>query len=179
MATLEIRLFGTLSLTYGGHPLPRLPSKRVKNLLSYLLLNRDDLHPRERLEALFCGELDDRKARHCLNTALWRLNQVLSLPEHDAHPYLRVDSAAIGFNTASDFRLDVAEFEAQCQLARGMGDRFGQQKADLYHHAVDLYNGDLLTDCYEEWCLLERERLVRLHLRALGHLLSYHSENGE
>lgn len=179
MGTLEIKLFGTLSLVRDRQPLARFPSKRVKDLLSYLLLNRDVLHPREQLAGLFWPEMDTRKARHCLNTALWRLNQVLLRPGEREHPYLRVDADTIGFNTASDFRLDVAEFEAHCALAGELGPQSSQRRAALYHQAVTLYQADLLTDCYDDWCIVERERLVRLHMRALGQLVEHYAQQNE
>ena len=152
----------------------RFPSKRAKDLLSYLLLNRDTLHPRYHLAGLFWSDLDDRQARRSLNTALWRLNQVLAEPGRRDHPYLRVDAETIGFNTASDFRLDVAEFESYCMLAREVGDQSAEKQANLYRRAVGLYGGNLLVDCYEDWCGMERERLAHLHHVALSHLVSFH-----
>ena len=179
MGTLQIRLFGTLSLERDGQPLPRFPSRRVKDLLSYLLLNRDTLHSREYLSGLFWGEREDRQARHCLNTTLWRLHGVLGQSEVHGHPYLRIDSQNLGFNTASDVRLDVAEFETRCSWAEQIGEQSPEQQAVLYRQAVTLYQADLLTDCYEDWCLVERERLQCLYLRALGHLLTYHAARSE
>lgn len=179
LATLTIRLLGTLVLEREGQQLGRFPSKRAKDLLSYLLLNRDTIHPRHHLAGLFWSDLDDRQARRSLNTALWRLNQVLAETGRRDHPYLRVDAETIGFNTASDFRLDVAEFESLCMLAREVGDQSDEQQATLYRRAVQLYGGDLLVDCYEDWCAFERERLAQLHHSALSHLVSYHSARGE
>ena len=34
----------------------------------------------------------------------------------------------------------------------------------------------MLTDCYEEWCIQERERLQCMYLRALERLLSHYAE---
>ena len=36
-----------------------------------------------------------------------------------------------------------------------------------------------MLDCYEDWCLVERERLGRLYLGALGQLLTFHSQRQE
>lgn len=178
MSALEIRMFGTLSLVRDGQPVSRFPSKRVKDLLSYLLLNRDDSHQRERLAGLFWGDLDDHKARHCLNTSLWRLHQVLAHPKNAPHPYLRVDSQTIGFNTASGFVLDVAEFETRCAWGDEAGNHSPEQQAEFYRQAITYYTTDLLVDCYDDWCLVERERLQRMYLRVLSCLLSYHTQCG-
>lgn len=179
MSTLEVRLFGTLSIEREGRPLARFPSRRVQDLFSYLILNRDSVHSREYLAGLFWGDLDERKARHCLNTALWRLRRVLRPSEDREDTYLRVDARSIGFNTASNTRIDVAEFEARCALAEQIGPHARDQQAVLYQQAVALYREDLLVDCYDDWCLVERERLRHLYLRALSQLLTYHSERRE
>lgn len=176
MATLEIRVFGTLSLERDGQPLDRFPSKRVRDLLGFLVLNRDRVHSREQLAGLFWGELDDRRARHCLNTALWRLHRVLAPRGLQHAPYLRVDAQTIGFNPDSDVRLDIAEFEQYCHWADQVGPAMAERQAQLHRQALHLYRGPLMTDCYEDWCLIERERVQNLYLRSLGRLLGFHSE---
>ena len=173
MSTLEIKLFGTLSLERAGQPLPHFPSRQVKDLLAYLLLNRHSPHAREHLAGMFWSECDGDRARHCLNTALWRLQRVLGPPPEGGRTYLRVDTQHIGFNTSSDFRLDVADFENRCAWAERV--ESPDQQALLYKQAIACYRADLLVDNYEDWCLVERERLHTLYLRALGRLLAYHA----
>lgn len=178
MSTLEVTLFGTLSVQVGGTPLAQLPSGKIKHLLAYLLLNRHTVHPREQLAGLFWGDEGDQRARHCLNTALWRLNRMLAQPGPRTQSYLRIDAQNIGFNTASDSWLDVDEFESRCTLADQIGRDAPEKQAALYQQAVARYRGDLLVDCYEDWCLIERERFRCLYLRALGHLLTYYAARG-
>jgi tetratricopeptide (TPR) repeat protein len=43
---------------------------------------------------------------------------------------------------------------------------------------VACYPADLLIDCYEDWCLIERERFRCMYLRALSRLLAYYSAAG-
>jgi DNA-binding SARP family transcriptional activator len=179
MATLEIRMFGTLRVLPADRPMSRFPTKRVKDLFSYLLLQRHTLHSREALAELFWDGTRGQNPRHCLNTALWRLNRVLGEAVSDGHPYLRVDANFIGFNTASDIWLDVAEFENRCLWAEQLGSGAADQQAALYQQAIALYQGDLLVDCYEEWCLVERERLQRMYLCALEFLIDHHIARAE
>lgn len=179
MAALEIQLFGSLALLSDGQPLARVPSRRGNELLAYLLLNRHTLHARERLAGLFWGDSDEQKARHCLNTTLWRLQGVLGRLPSRQQSYLKVDSRHIGFNVTSDYHLDVAEFETRCAWAEQLESDAVDQQAFLLRQAITFYRADLLPNCYEEWCLVERERLQNLYLRALGRLLTYHASHDE
>jgi DNA-binding SARP family transcriptional activator len=107
------------------------------------------------------------------------LRRVLGEPEKGEHPYLRVDAQHIGFNTASECRIDVAEFESRCAWADQIGHVSPEQQALLLHQAVDLYRADLLVDCYEDWCLTERDRLQRMYRHALELLIEYHAARGQ
>jgi DNA-binding SARP family transcriptional activator len=128
---------------------------------------------------LWWGDREPSKARHCFNTALWRLRQVLeALPSHHA-PFLIVEANEIGFNTNSDFWLDVDEFEKMCALARQLGPGNEEATANALKRAVALYRDDLLPDCYEEWCLIERQRLQQLYLFALSRLAAFHTRRHE
>jgi DNA-binding SARP family transcriptional activator len=176
MAALSITLFGAMSLHGTDQPAGQFPSGKIRNLLAYLLLNRQTTHAREHLAGLFWGDQDEQKARHCLNTALWRLNRLLDESHPTTHPYLRVDAQTIGWNTASVIRLDIEEFESRCTLADQMGDDAPEQQARLYEQAIECYRADLLIDCYEDWCLIERERFRFLYLHALGRLMAYHMD---
>ena len=178
MSTLRIRLFGSFALERDGQSLPRFPSRKVRDLLAYLALNRHTTFSREHLAGLFWGDFDDEKARHSLNTALWRLNGVLAARDGErGRGYLRVTAQEIGMSSTADVWVDVAEFESRCSLAQRA--ETPQARAALETQAVSFYTGDLLADCYEDWCDLERERLRCLYLGALGRLVSYHARRGE
>jgi DNA-binding SARP family transcriptional activator len=176
--TLHINLFGSLELERDGQPLARFASRKSGELLAYLALNRKAPHTREHLAGVFWGDSSEERARHTLNTTLWRINRVLEPPQSAVHErgYLRITPQHIGFNAASGVWLDVAEFESRCQLAEQSDDttRYG-----LYAQAVNLYRADLLADCYEDWCIVERERLQGLYVRALAQLMAYNSANAE
>src|SRR5262249_31587986 len=135
-------------------------------------------HSREHLAGLFWGDSDDERARHSLNTALWRLNGVLNnTPSGRGRAQLRVTPQEIGFNASADVWLDVAAFETRLGLAENAATP--EQQAALYQQAIAFYGGDLLVDCYEEWAVLERERLQCLYLKALTRMLAVHAEREE
>ena len=178
MSTLRIRLFGSFALERDGQSLTRFPSRKVRDLLAYLALNRHTTHSREHLAGLFWGDFDDEKARHSLNTALWRLNGVLAARAGErGRGCLRVTAQDIGLHSAADVWVDVAEFESRCSLAERA--ETPAARAALESQAVSFYAGDLLADCYEDWCDLERERLRCLYLGALGRLVTYHARRKE
>jgi DNA-binding SARP family transcriptional activator len=176
--TLRIKLFGSLELERDGRPLARFASRKSGELFAYLALNRKAPHMREHLAGVFWGDSSEERARHTLNTTLWRINRVLEPPQAAAHErgYLRITPQQIGFNAASGVWLDVAEFESRCELAEQTD---GPTKYALYSQAVNLYRGDLLADCYEDWCIVERERLQGLYVRALAQLMAYNSSKTE
>jgi DNA-binding SARP family transcriptional activator len=176
--TLRIKLFGSLELERDGRPLARFASRKSGELFAYLALNRKAPHTREHLAGVFWGDSSEERARHTLNTTLWRINRVLEPPQCAASErgYLRVTPQHIGFNAASGVWLDVAEFETRCELAEQTD---APARFTLYAQAVNLYRADLLADCYEDWCIVERERLQGLYVRALAQLMSFHSSNAE
>lgn len=179
MSSLRIRLFGSLELVRDTEPVARFPTQSVKHLFSYILLHRHTLHAREHLAELFWGDRDPQRARHALNTALWRLQRVLDGDASRRNPYLLVDAQSIGFNGHSAVALDVAEFEQWCALADQLEAPSAEQQATLYKQAIALYRADLLTDCYEDWCLVERQRLQHMYLRALSRVFAFHAARRE
>jgi DNA-binding SARP family transcriptional activator len=176
---VEIRLFGPLSLVGDGQPITSLQGRKGRDLLSYLVLRHDAPHSREQLAALFWGDRDERHARHCFNTALWRLQTALGGRGSAARRWLQVDAQTVSFCPDAAVLVDVMEFERRCGLADGLPAAEVDRQAALRREAVTLYRGDLLTDCYEEWCLADRERLQRLYVRALRRLVQYHGRRSE
>jgi DNA-binding SARP family transcriptional activator len=179
VAQLEIRLFGSLSIVCDGQPITAVQGRKGRDLLSYLLLRHDVPHSREEVAALFWGDRDDRHARHCFNTALWRLQAALGGNRGAARRWLHVDAQTVSFCPDNAVFVDVIEFERRCGLADGLPAAEGDLQAALRRDATALYRGDLLADCYEDWCLADRERLERLYVRALRRLVEYHRQRGE
>jgi DNA-binding SARP family transcriptional activator/DNA-binding transcriptional ArsR family regulator len=178
MATLRIYFFGGFRVYYGDENLPPFPTRKTRSLFAYLVTYRQRSHPRPVLAGIFWPDMPDVKAHRNLNTTLWRLRR--SLPSG----YILVEEETIGFNTASDYWLDVALFERMTNEAMTKS----QMRKDIGHwdlvighlrNAVELYRGDFLEGFYEDWCLVEAERLRGLYLQALHGLLAYHKAGGE
>ena len=180
MTYLTVHLLGSLEVRIGEHSQPvHFPAQKTKSLLCYLLLNRKTLHSRDRLASLWWGNRDTYKARHCLNTTLWRLRQTLDTNRAGRVSFLMVEDDEIGFNTDSDYWVDVDEFEKLCPQARQLETRDDEALGNALRRTVALYRDDLLAHCYEEWCLVERQRLQQLYLFALSRLAAFHTRRHE
>ena len=81
MSELKICLFGGAQVSWGdGRQLVRL-SRPSQALLGFLVVNRHRTHQREVLASILWDEVDDARARHRINTALWRLRRALAAPD--------------------------------------------------------------------------------------------------
>jgi DNA-binding SARP family transcriptional activator len=114
-----------------------------------------------------------------LRQALWQLHIALD-PQGNDGRVLLVDPEWIRINSEIDLWLDVAEFEQACAALKGIpGQQLAADSASRLQNAADVYEGDLLEDCYEDWCLYERERLQNLYLGLVGKLMAYCEAHGE
>ena len=150
-------LGGFRMMTEAGESLGVPFSPRQQALLAYLLLNPSQPITRQRLAFLFWPETTEKQARTNLRHLLHRLRS--QLPRLDQ--YLSLDDQALSWNASSPFSLDVTRFERLAGEAR---------TSDDLRRAVDLYTGELLPDCYDDWIQPERERLAGLYLRTLERL---------
>lgn len=154
---LQVRLLGQFVLQWAGVTV-ELSARPAQSLLAYLLLN-PVTHRRERLAGLLWPDSSEANARRNLRQALWQIRRALGEP---ADTLLLVDEITLAFNTDSDYWLDV-----DC-IAQPLEE--GATADDLIH-AVAVYTGELLPGFYEDWVLLERDRLQAQFERKLNLLL--------
>lgn len=158
-AVLQVRLLGGLGLAWDGAPLESVHSPRLQSLLGYLLLHRDTPRSRQHLAFLFFPDSNEAQARTNLRNLLHLLHH--ALPQADC--FLEGDAQSVQWRADAPYTLDVTEFENALRAAA---------QAGTWQSAADLYRGDLLPGCYDEWVLPERERLRLLYLDALEHACS-------
>ncbi len=149
-------------------------------LLSYLLLHGKRPHSRERLLGLMWGEQEEKRARACLSTALWRLKRILSPGGTKSDDFIRRTGNEIVFNWDRPHWVDVFLFEERTKAALSIdkGDRPIDQTR-LLEEAIGLYTGDLLEGFYDDWILLERERLLDLYIQGLTRLVWNYMHGGQ
>ncbi|HET6229647.1 MAG TPA: BTAD domain-containing putative transcriptional regulator [Longimicrobiaceae bacterium] len=177
MNTLRIHLFGGMDLFRGGRPLPAFATQRARGLFAFLALHRGRPHARDVLMGHFWGDRPEHTARKCLRTDIWRVRQVVECDGGEA--CIRVRQDEVGFDAASDHWLDVHEFEGRlARVPEGANAALTGETAAVLEEAVELYRGDLLEGIYDDWCLVERERLRLRFLGALERLMRWHAGRG-
>jgi DNA-binding SARP family transcriptional activator len=156
---LDVCLLGSFLLKWQNEAVQAINSPRLQTLLAYLLLNRDKPLSRRQLAFQFWPDTSEAQAFANLRTLLTLLRRVL--PEADR--FILVGRRTLEWQGAAAFRLDVADFERA--LAEG----------DL-EQAVNVYGGDLLPDCYDDWIQPDRDRLRQNFGRALEKVIQTREE---
>ena len=132
----------------------RLPTRKTESLLAYLILHSGS-HSREKLAALFWGESSDTAARGSLRKALALLRKYID------SELILADRETVRLDPSFPLWADVNSFEIQAQeLLAGTSlqpDQFTQS----------CYQGDLLSDFYDDWIFPLREHYRALYLAVL------------
>lgn len=178
---LRICLFGKLALVPGDSTQPPLASARAQELFAYLALHRGRCHPRELLASVLWADQPTSRSRQYLRKTLWQLQSALNAPGNCLdEPFLVVSREDVTLNDTADVWVDVACFEQATASASGMaGKQMTPAIAQDLRRAIDLYRGELLEGWYNDWCLVERERLGLMYISALDKLVGYSEANGE
>jgi len=174
MNTLRIYLLGGLNMERNGRSLLPFPTRKVASLFAYLVIQRRLRHSRHTLAGSFWGDLPDERARRNLSDALWRLRQTVG------QETILSDESGITFNQEIDHWLDIAAFEQSIvhhPRHPSPITRYPEKLANL-GQAVKLYRGPFLDGYYDDWVLVERERLRELYLQALEGLVAGHKASG-
>ncbi|GBC91904.1 Putative HTH-type transcriptional regulator [bacterium HR15] len=163
---VKARLLGELQVEVNGQPCTRFRTRKVAQLLAYLL-RYPQRHPRERLLKLFWGDLPAAAARNNLRVALTMLRRLLEPLSVPAGTILQTDRRFVGLNPEL-IETDVAAFEDALQQAANASNPAEQRQ--LLKRACSLYTGDFLIGFDEPWIQAERERLRQLYHDALQQL---------
>ncbi|MGS0684778.1 ATP-binding protein [Nakamurella sp. GG22] len=163
---LRIRLLGAVEISDDGAPL-RIDSSRATSLLAYLLLHRDAPQPRAHLAVLLWPDTTDAQARTNLRHVLHILRRTLP----DADQFVDVTARTLHWRADAPWELDVAEFDAAL-AETGEG-------PEQLQRAVELYRGELLPGCYDDWLLTEREQIRRRFVAALRRLVELLQATGQ
>lgn len=167
-ATLHIRLLGDFRVAAGDAPLTSLNTPRLQALLAYLLLHRDSPQSRQHIAFLFWLDSSEDQALANLRNLVFQLRHALT----NADLFLLTDGRTLQWNPQAPFTLDVAEFQRALDTAIEAERQGDASSTQHLKHAVELYKGDLLPNCYDEWILPEREALHNQYTLTLKRLVA-------
>jgi DNA-binding SARP family transcriptional activator/Tfp pilus assembly protein PilF len=142
----------------------------ARSLLAYLLTYRDRPHTRDLLAGTFWPDLPDATARRRLTQALWQIRHAL-----EPHPILATEGDTVQLDPHLPLWLDVEEFiKSGAQCIEG-----GPEAIACGELCIEQYRGEFLAGYYDDWIVLERERLQEIFLETLGRLVEAHKSRGE
>jgi len=175
VSKLSVHLFGRFSVRRADQSIDGLVAGKLRELLTYVLVHRRHAISREALGALLWEDAGSAQSKKHLRQTLWQLQAVLDrLRMEDEPRILVVEPDWVYVNPASSLWLDVAVFEQAFERTRGIpGDELDGAGAAVLTEAADLYHGDLLESCFEDWCLFERERLQNQYVAMLDKLMAW------
>ncbi|HEX5840787.1 MAG TPA: BTAD domain-containing putative transcriptional regulator, partial [Anaerolineales bacterium] len=147
---LQIRLLGQFDVRLDGKRIV-ISSRAGQSLLAYLAMTAGIPHRREKLAGTLWPASSEENARKNLRQELWRIRKAIpaqNLPEADE--YLIADEFTLTFNRNADYWLDVSILEN------------ADPDIQSLTSGLSLYQDELLPGFYDDWVVLERERLQTL-----------------
>lgn len=164
---LTIRLFGAPQVTLGDLPITDFITRKAEALFLYLVATQRS-HSRDALATLLWADDDLQRAKKNLRDILPNLRDQLG-------DYLLITRESITFNTKLSYQADLECFQAHLQR--------GNANIEEIHAAASFYRGEFLEGFhvrsapnFEEWMLLERERLHETYIQSLYTLATHHIE---
>jgi len=109
---------------------------------------------------MFWPDTSEESARKNLRQELWRIRKALSIQRTNKEDYFIANDLTIAFNRDSEYWLDVAQMERP------------DLDLEVLPTNLALYQGDLLPGFYDEWIIIERERVQSIYDKKMGQLLN-------
>ncbi|HZT43227.1 MAG TPA: AAA-like domain-containing protein [Chthonomonadaceae bacterium] len=162
--TCRIEMFGGLRVLRDGQVVARFNTPKTGSLLAYMACCPNRNHPREELIELLWPEVEPVTGRNRLKQMLSSLRAQLEAAGLPDDALFLTDRATVRMDSERVLT-DVSEFESALQMAALTPDAGGQ--ASALAHAIALYRGGFLPGFYDDWILMERERLAEAYVKAL------------
>lgn len=170
---LYVEVLGTFHLRYNNQTLPHIKTAKLQAFLVYLLVHCQKPQSRHYCAAVLWPRSTDSQARTNLRKYLHQLRQALP----DAERYFCADNNTVQWLPTAPYVFDAAEFGQaveEAKQARKNND-LSTRQASLAR-AIEIYQGDLLPECYDEWITQPRQRLFQTYLQVLAELAVLHEK---
>jgi DNA-binding SARP family transcriptional activator len=151
-AGVTLALLESFELRCGGEAVPLPPS--AQRLLALLALHERPVRRLQVAGTLWIDAPEERASAN-LRSSLWRLNR--------PGPRL-VETAGLQLRLDPRVQVDIHESAALAHRLLRATDESGRTELEV---DATLLTGELLPDWYDDWVILERERLRQLSLHAL------------
>ncbi len=185
MARLNLHFLGLFQADLDAVPVEGFDSNKVRALLVYLVMERNRPHSREVLAGMLWPEQSQQSAMDNLRYALADLRRLLGCSTGDGR-FLIASRDRIQFDPASDFWLDVAEFERLVGENPGRETDLSTFSIQYLQEAVALYQGSFLEGFtvhrsapFEEWMLNRRAQLQRSLVSSVAAIADHHERLGD
>ncbi len=181
-SALRARLFGHFEMFCNDEVVTLGRNGKALAILKYLLARRVRPVSQDHLMGWLWPESNLKKARWSLNSAIHVLRKLLSdCPSSGAENYVLLEEGYYRLCPTVRVETDVDEFDAHYERGRCLDRAHRRQEAAAeYERAVELYRGDyLIEDLYEDWTMVERERLANAYVDMLWRLAVHYMETGQ
>lgn len=169
---LNVYCLGRFRVQKPGDSMPVGVGSRHKmwSLFKFLVTRKGIPLPTQTIMETFWPEVADTMDTSALRTAVCRLRAHLEPKRaiYSRASYVICTKDTCAFNINAPFWLDADEFEKLIAKAHRVGVNDKAAGIELYLKAIDLYEGDFLSeDLYQEWTVIPREHYRRLFLDAV------------
>jgi WD40 repeat protein/DNA-binding SARP family transcriptional activator len=156
---LAVKLLGQFEVRLDGIAID-IPSRTAQSLLAYLISNPGTAFRREQLAGVLWPDSTEANSKGYLRSAIWRIRKTLKDISSDNSDYILSNKIIITFNHKLPFWVDTQVLEKSK----------GQSAQELLEE-TSLYQGELLPGFYEDWVVLERERMRTVFDRKMHRLM--------
>jgi DNA-binding SARP family transcriptional activator len=180
--SLQARFFGHFEMLCDGKTMALGRNGKALTILKYLLANRTRPVSQDHLMGWLWPESNLKKARWSLNSAIHGLRKLLDgCSSSVSFNYVFLEDGYYRLSPDVLVTTDVDDFDRHYEQGRRLEkDRRMREAAIEYERAIELYRDDyLIEDLYEDWTMVERERLANAYLDLLGRLAVHYMEVGQ
>ena len=165
--------FGHFEMFCNGDAISLGRNRKALTILKYLLAHRARPVSQDHLMDWLWPESNLMKARSSLNSAVHILRKLLAQHQPSATAnYILLEEGYYRLCPTVRVETDVDEFGECYEKGRRL-EKEGrtEEAAAEYEKALELYRGDyLMEDLYEDWTMVERERLMNAYVDLLSRL---------
>src|SRR5918998_234728 len=177
--SLWVRFFGHFEVLCDGEPLPLGRNGKALTILKHLLANRARPVSQDHLMGWLWPDSNLKKARWSLNSAIHGLRKLLSgCSASVSINYVSLEDGYYRLSPDIGVTTDVDDFDEHHERGRRLEKGLRTREAAIeYEKAIELYRDDyLVEDLYEDWTMVERERLANAYMDLLDLLAVHYME---